>query len=90
MDLPEEKGRWILIAVVRQRKRLAIDRLGSFDLVPGFCACMGSACGPGGMRARISHHWESVATPHWHIDCLDGLDFRCHREVRRVMALATT
>jgi len=23
---------------------------------------------PGGLRARIRHHLESVAQPHWHID----------------------
>lgn len=30
----------------------------------------GSAFGPGGLRARLRHHLESVAEPHWHIDYL--------------------
>jgi hypothetical protein len=38
MDLPEEKGTYILIARVSQMKRLSVGRLGKFDLVPGFYA----------------------------------------------------
>ncbi len=53
-------------------KRLEIGRLGSFNIIPGFYAYVGSAFGPGGLRARIRHHLESVAQPHWHIDYLLG------------------
>ncbi len=70
MDLPHEKGTYILIAFVPQMKRLEIGRLGVFDLVPGFYAYIGSAFGAGGLRARICHHVESTAAPHWHIDYL--------------------
>ncbi|MGD0696517.1 MAG: GIY-YIG nuclease family protein [Terriglobia bacterium] len=31
---------------------------------------VGSAHGPGGLRARLAHHLEPTAHPHWHIDCL--------------------
>jgi Uri superfamily endonuclease len=51
-------------------KRLSVGRLGEFDLVPGFYAYVGSAFGLGGLRARIGHHPESTAEPHWHIDYL--------------------
>jgi Uri superfamily endonuclease len=57
---------------VTQMKRLEIGRLGSFPIIPGFYAYVGSACGAGGIRARIGHHLESVAEPHWHIDYLLG------------------
>lgn len=40
MDLPEEKGTYVLIASVLQMKR--IGRLGEFDIVPGFYAYVGS------------------------------------------------
>jgi Uri superfamily endonuclease len=53
-------------------KRIEVGRLGKFDIVPGFYAYVGSACGPGGIRARVGHHLESVAEPHWHIDYLLG------------------
>jgi Uri superfamily endonuclease len=73
MNLPDEKGTYILIALLEQMKRLEIGRLGSFDLAPGYYAYVGSACGTGGIRARVGHHLESLAVPHWHIDYLLGL-----------------
>jgi Uri superfamily endonuclease len=68
--LPEAKGTYVLIAFVPRMKRLAIGRLGTYDIIPGFYAYVGSAFGPGGLRARLQHHLESVAEPHWHIDYL--------------------
>ena len=68
MDLPEDKGTYVLIASVAQMKRLEIGRLGTFDIVPGFYAYVGSAFGAGGLRARIGHHLQSTVRPHWHID----------------------
>ena len=70
IELPEDKGTYILLAYLSQAKRLEIGRLGEFDLVPGFYAYVGSAHGSGGLRARIQHHLESTADPHWHIDYL--------------------
>jgi Uri superfamily endonuclease len=72
MELPDERGTYILIALVLQMKRLKIGRLGAYDLLPGFYAYVGSAFGPGGLRTRLRHHLESVAEPHWHIDYLLG------------------
>ena len=70
MDLPDEKGTYILTASVPQMKRIAIGQLGKFDIVPGFYAYVGSAFGAGGLCSRIGHHLESRAAPHWHIDYL--------------------
>ena len=70
MDLPEDKGTYVLIAQVRQMKRLAIGSLGQFDIVPGFYAYVGSGFGSGGLRGRIHHHLQSTAEPRWHIDYL--------------------
>ncbi len=70
VDLPEAKGTYVLIAYLPRMKRLEIGRLGAYDLIPGFYAYVGSAFGPGGLRARLHHHLESVAEPHWHIDYL--------------------
>ncbi len=72
MDLPDQEGTYILIAVLLEMKRLKMGRLGTYDIVPGFCANVGSAFSPGGFRARIQHHVESVAEPHWHLDYLLG------------------
>jgi Uri superfamily endonuclease len=73
MDLPEAKGTYVLIASVAQMKRLQIGRLGACDIAPGFYAYVGSAFGSGGLRARLGHHLESTAAPHWHIDYLLGV-----------------
>ncbi len=70
MDLPDEKGTYVLIASVPEMKRIEIGQLGKFDIVPGFYAYVGSAFGAGGLCARIGHHLESTAAPHWHIDYL--------------------
>ena len=70
MDLPDDKGTYILIVQVDQLKRLEIGRLGLFDIVPGFYAYVGSAFGSGGLRARLGHHLDSTAELHWHIDYL--------------------
>lgn len=70
MDLPDEKGTYILIACVAQMKRIEVGQLGTFDIVPGFYAYVGSAFGGGGLRARLGHHLESTTAPHWHIDYL--------------------
>lgn len=71
-ELPEAKGTYVLIALVPRMKRLEIGRLGTYDVIPGFYAYVGSAFGFGGLRARVQHHLESVVEPHWHIDYLLG------------------
>ncbi len=73
VGLPEGKGTYVLLVSVAQRNRLTIGRLGAFVIVPGFYAYVSSACGPGGIRARVEHHLESTAAPHWHIDYLLGV-----------------
>ncbi len=70
MDLPDKKGTYVLIASVPQMKRIEVGQLGEFDIVPGYYAYVGSALGAGGLGARIGHHLESTASPHWHIDYL--------------------
>jgi Uri superfamily endonuclease len=70
LQIPTERGTYILIAHVRAMKRIDIGRLGPFDVVPGYYAYVGSAFGEGGLRARIEHHVDSIAAPHWHIDYL--------------------
>jgi Uri superfamily endonuclease len=70
MEFPEEKGTYILIASVAQVKCIEIGSLGRCEVIPGFYAYVGSAFGFGGLQARIGHHLESTAAPHWHIDYL--------------------
>jgi Uri superfamily endonuclease len=68
MELTEDRGTYVLVACASRMKQLEIGRLGTFTIVPGFYAYVGSAFGAGGLRARLGHHLESTAAPHWHID----------------------
>ncbi|RME89786.1 MAG: GIY-YIG nuclease family protein, partial [Verrucomicrobia bacterium] len=61
---------YVLIMEAAQVRRLTIGRLGEFVLRPGFYAYVGSACGAGGLRARVAHHLENRGSLHWHIDHL--------------------
>jgi Uri superfamily endonuclease len=51
-------------------EEIIIGSLGVLPLQPGYYAYTGSAFGPGGLRARISHHLKPASKPHWHIDYL--------------------
>jgi Uri superfamily endonuclease len=47
-----------------------VGKLGRLHLRPGFYVYVGSAFGPGGLKARIAHHMKISKTPHWHMDYL--------------------
>lgn len=72
-ELPAVGGAYVLIVRVEKVCRVAIGRLGCFELQPGFYAYVGSACGAGGLRARIGYHLQGAGSPHWHIDYLLGV-----------------
>ena len=70
MELPDSKGVYILLAWLNRTQSIGIGQLGQFSFSPGHYVYVGSACGHGGIRARVGHHLESRAQPHWHIDYL--------------------
>jgi Uri superfamily endonuclease len=49
---------------------LPVGRLGEFLFPAGDLVYLGSALGPGGLRARLSRHLQGGERPHWHIDRL--------------------
>ena len=63
-------GTYTLILVSSLEKPISIGKLGTLLLEPGFYAYIGSAFGPGGLKARISHHRKFSNRPHWHLDYL--------------------
>ena len=65
-----QPGTYALIFTALQKCQSEIGRLGVFELKPGFYVYVGSAFGPGGLRARIAHHSKIAGRPHWHIDYL--------------------
>ncbi len=63
-------GTYVLILPSTIKKEIVIGKLGTFTLDIGCYVYVGSAFGPGGVRARISHHQKIATRPHWHIDYL--------------------
>ena len=47
-----------------------VGALGVVDLAAGSYLYLGSANGPGGLRARIARHCRPQKTRHWHVDYL--------------------
>lgn len=43
---------------------IRVGRLGGLQLQPGFYVYIGSAHGPGGLRARLAHHLGPTSRPH--------------------------
>ena len=49
---------------------VTVGRWGRLDLVPGYYTYVGSAFGPGGVRARVNRHFRRLKPTRWHIDYL--------------------
>lgn len=69
-ETPSAPGTYALVLACRKRRPLRVGKLGRLMLQPGFYVYVGSAFGPGGLTARIRHHRQIAARPHWHIDYL--------------------
>lgn len=68
--LPAQPGSYALRLRLPTPSHLAVGRLGLFDFSAGDYLYLGSAWGPGGIRARLLHHIRPVRRPHWHLDFL--------------------
>ncbi len=69
-EFPSVPGTYVLIVHVDQLLALAVGRLGTHTLPGGYYAYVGSAHGPGGLRARLLRHLRAEKPRHWHIDYL--------------------
>lgn len=69
-DLPPTPGTYALLIDVGEPITIQIGRPGRFTLQPGHYLYVGSALGPGGLRARVGRHLRQHKRPHWHIDAL--------------------
>lgn len=63
-------GTYLLLLECEKNTRLSIGKLGEMSVEPGYYIYVGSAYGPGGIRARVRHHRKIATNPHWHIDYL--------------------
>lgn len=70
MPPPARPGTYVLVLKCPRSTRLPVGRLGVLRVEKGYYVYVGSAYGPGGLAARIRHHSQAAARPHWHIDYL--------------------
>ena len=63
-------GTYALILTACTDTLLQVGKLGPLQVTPGVYIYVGSAFGPGGVRARVAHHQRRTTHPHWHIDYL--------------------
>ncbi len=69
-ELSASGGTYILILNASSSFRVLIGRLGIFEGKPGVYLYVGSAFGPGGIKARLGRHAGLSRRHHWHIDYL--------------------
>src|SRR5208337_915533 len=72
-------GTYVLVLSSRSTDLIQIGKLGALQLQLGFYVYVGSALGPGGLRARLAHHLKPSRRPHWHLDYL-----RAHTRVEEI------
>lgn len=65
-----QPGTYVLVLRSDGRDNVRIGRWGLLSLRPGWYLYVGSAFGPGGVRARVSRHCRIDKAMHWHIDYL--------------------
>ena len=70
MRLPARPGTYALLLACDQDVEIRIGSLGNLRLQPGWYVYVGSALGPGGLKARVSRHERRSKTLRWHIDYL--------------------
>ena len=72
IELPAEPGSYALELLLLETIELQIGRLGRFAFPAGAYLYLGSACGPGGLRARLGRHLlpPEARRVRWHIDAL--------------------
>ena len=68
--LPPSPGTYLLVLRSVAPVSLRVGRLGEMFVDPGTYLYVGSAFGPGGLRARVGRHFTGQGALHWHIDAL--------------------
>jgi Uri superfamily endonuclease len=85
VGIPARRGTYALVMTATSSESFPVGSIGEMTLTPGYYIYVGSALGPGGLRARLAHHGRPVDNPRWHIDYL-----RAHTELVEVWWLTDT
>lgn len=70
MPFRADAGTYVLLIDSVRPEPILVGRLGTMRVQPGTYAYVGSAFGPGGVKARVERHLRGTSSPHWHIDYL--------------------
>lgn len=68
--MENEQGTYILVLRSADEQTVRVGALGSLTITTGVYAYVGSAFGPGGVRARVQRHARTGGSTHWHVDYL--------------------
>ena len=70
MDIPAVPGSYLIIGKLDNDIQLDSGPFSGQNLLPGHYLYSGSACGPGGLKSRISRHLNPETKRFWHFDHL--------------------
>jgi Uri superfamily endonuclease len=68
--LKSQLGTYALILQNNSTASIQVGRWREIEILPGYYIYVGTAFGPGGVRARVSRHLRPDKLKHWHIDYL--------------------
>ncbi len=68
---PVPKGTYLIVMSFDRGRTIPVGRLGPVHFKKGHYVYVGSAFGPGGLKARLNHHLSPKTKQHWHMDYLD-------------------
>ena len=68
--IPSDPGSYLLWLHLSQAQDLTVGKFGYFTFPSGDYVYIGSANGPGGLRARLGRHLRGDGKTRWHIDYL--------------------
>ena len=68
--IPSTPGTYALYLYLSSHYTLQVGQLGTFRFPAGAYIYIGSAFGPGGLRARLNRHLNTRRSHFWHIDYL--------------------
>lgn len=61
-------GTYALVLQAEAEQAIDVGALGTLAVRPGWYVYVGSAFGPGGLRARVHRHVRADGAQHWHVD----------------------
>ena len=69
-NLKSLPGSYVLVLQSKNETASSIGRLGILKIMPGYYLYVGSALGPGGVKARVRHHGRIANNPRWQLRLL--------------------